>query len=171
MATINPGSVILPNATNYDRAYQAAIALPSVGAATPVVYKAGGFFYEIVLSVYVKFVTDNTVGTRNVFWDVLDATGAVVVIIPAPGTQAASTTGFYTFSTAVITTLVTGSNVQTVSIPPLPLYPAWAINIAISGTVGAGDQFTQQYITVQRYPSGGGQIAPVVELVPTPIAL
>lgn len=150
--------------------YQAALTLPNPFSGTALAYKVGASFYEEVLSFKALFTTDGTASTRSVTYTVSDATGAIIAIMPSAGSQAASLSKYYNYTTTLATP-VSDAVAGVIGGPPAPimLQPNWTVSMVVSN-IAAGDKFTGAYIVVNRIPTGVAEPTPLA-LVPTPIAL
>lgn len=113
---------------------------------------AGGF-YERLVTVFCRLVTDATVADRQVYLEYRDADGNRYGIAGAPVTQSASATNDYAFQGFVGQSDWPVDDTVLVTLPPILMLPTFSWRLVIDNGQ-AGDQLSRIRFVRERFYVG-----------------
>lgn len=124
---------------------------PAAGAAFS--QAVPGQYYQRLVSVFARLVTDANVADRTVYLEYLDPEGNRILIAGAPVAQAASTTTDYAFQAFVGQSDWPVDATVLVTLPPLLLLPTFSWRIG-AANIQTGDQLSRIRFVQERFYTG-----------------
>lgn len=129
----------------------ASVASPAAGAGFT--YTVGGTYWERLVALTFRLVSDGNAANRAVTAAIVDGNGHTLVTVPAAAVQAASLTRDYSFLAGQSSAIGPLGGVYLSPFPALFLQPAWTVVVGVD-QVQATDAVTRIQVVRERFSTG-----------------